>query len=284
MQAGTTGINAMRVYNVTKQGQDQDPDGIFIRKYVPELKSVPNEYIHEPFKMPHSVQKKCGLILVGKKVGKPPDGLASFVKATKSDCSRASAVNCQQYPYPIVDEKASAKTSKDKMSSVRKQQATKEEAHKVYIKHGSRRTRFEDRNHATTSTSHNITKRAKNADSQRLFQSWVISQTSVSKHNVKAQQCIDDDDSLIDLTNCTRQLATPKKTHDVSNIDNHVALQKSHASTFQSEASPKKQKSISSYLAKKSDSEDLEWECKICTYINDKPHALACTVCGSIRK
>ena len=30
MQAGTTGINAMRVYNVTKQGKDQDPNGVFM--------------------------------------------------------------------------------------------------------------------------------------------------------------------------------------------------------------------------------------------------------------
>ena len=51
MQAGTTGINAMRVYNVTKQGNDQDPNGDFIRKYVLELRNVPNEYIHEPGKM-----------------------------------------------------------------------------------------------------------------------------------------------------------------------------------------------------------------------------------------
>ena len=31
MQAGTTGINAMRVYNVVKQGKDQDPDGTSVR-------------------------------------------------------------------------------------------------------------------------------------------------------------------------------------------------------------------------------------------------------------
>ena len=41
MQAGVTGINAMRVYNVTKQGQDHDPKGVFIKKYLPELKTVP---------------------------------------------------------------------------------------------------------------------------------------------------------------------------------------------------------------------------------------------------
>ncbi len=37
MQSGSTGINTMRVYSVTKQGKDQDPQGTFIRRYVPEL-------------------------------------------------------------------------------------------------------------------------------------------------------------------------------------------------------------------------------------------------------
>ncbi|EED93910.1 predicted protein, partial [Thalassiosira pseudonana CCMP1335] len=98
MQSGVTGINAMRVYNVTKQGKDQDPNGVFIRKHVPELRNVPVEYIHEPFGMP-----------------------------------------CVYYPAPIVDEKAAAKAAKDKLSGVRKQQSTKEEAEEVYLKHGSRR-------------------------------------------------------------------------------------------------------------------------------------------------
>ena len=63
-------INAMRVYNVTKQGKDQDAAGIFIRKYVPELRNVPNEYIHEPSNMPISVQKKCR-VMIGNGEEKP---------------------------------------------------------------------------------------------------------------------------------------------------------------------------------------------------------------------
>ena len=37
MQSGTTGINTIRIYNPVKQGQDQDPDGSFIRRWCPEL-------------------------------------------------------------------------------------------------------------------------------------------------------------------------------------------------------------------------------------------------------
>lgn len=51
MQAGTTGINTVRMYNPVKQSQDHDPEGIFIKKWVPELRNIPVEFIHEPWKM-----------------------------------------------------------------------------------------------------------------------------------------------------------------------------------------------------------------------------------------
>jgi deoxyribodipyrimidine photo-lyase len=37
MQSGTTGINTLRIYNPTKQAQDHDPDGVFVRRWIPEL-------------------------------------------------------------------------------------------------------------------------------------------------------------------------------------------------------------------------------------------------------
>jgi deoxyribodipyrimidine photo-lyase len=52
MQSGVTGINAVRMYNPIKQSIDHDPEGKFIKRYVPELKDVAAQWIHEPWRMP----------------------------------------------------------------------------------------------------------------------------------------------------------------------------------------------------------------------------------------
>jgi len=52
MQSGVTGINAVRIYNPLKQSIDQDPNGIFIKRYVPELKNISPTWIHEPWRNP----------------------------------------------------------------------------------------------------------------------------------------------------------------------------------------------------------------------------------------
>ena len=63
MQSGTTGINTIRIYSPIKQVLDHDPEGRFIRHYLPELAKVPNEYLAEPHKMPLSLQKQLNCVI-----------------------------------------------------------------------------------------------------------------------------------------------------------------------------------------------------------------------------
>ncbi len=49
---GTDPSPYYRVFNPTRQGQQFDPDGVYVRRWVPELRDVPDRYVHEPWTMP----------------------------------------------------------------------------------------------------------------------------------------------------------------------------------------------------------------------------------------
>ena len=51
MQAGFTGTNTLRVYNPTKNAKEHDPEAIFIKKFVPELRNLPPALAIEPWKI-----------------------------------------------------------------------------------------------------------------------------------------------------------------------------------------------------------------------------------------
>ena len=52
MQSGLIGVHANRIYNPMKQVKENDPNGKFIRKYVPELRKIPDEFLKRPWRMP----------------------------------------------------------------------------------------------------------------------------------------------------------------------------------------------------------------------------------------
>lgn len=255
MQAGTTGINAMRVYNVTKQGRDQDPNGVFIRKYVSELGNVPNEYIHEPWKMPMSIEQKCQ-VMIGDYVNAKTAPGRFFRAATESSGESVvpNAINCSIYPPPIVDEKSSAKTAKDKISAVRKQPDTRAEAEKVYSKHGSRRSRGENRDGARPKALSSTVKRVKMDKGQSsLLSSWKSMPAKGPTKNVIDKK--------------------PSFTHDTGK---KTAVSTNSTSSI-AEVSEHEEELMCGKIRQ------LGWSCQTCTYLNEKPFALTCSICGSVR-
>ena len=111
MQSGTTGINTLRIYNPTKQALDQDPHGVFIRRWLPELAGVPDAYVHEPWTMPAGVQQTAGCRI----------GL--------------------DYPAPLVDHAAAVREAKRRLVLVRGGSTARAQAREVARRHGSRKDR-----------------------------------------------------------------------------------------------------------------------------------------------
>ena len=52
-----------RIFNPVTQGQKFDPSGTYVRKYIPEIKELPNKYLHQPWEAPASVLKTAGVTL-----------------------------------------------------------------------------------------------------------------------------------------------------------------------------------------------------------------------------
>jgi deoxyribodipyrimidine photo-lyase len=105
MQSGTTGINTVRIYNPVKQGYDQDPEGHFVRRWIPELAEIADTHLHEPWKADNA----------GQVLGKT-------------------------YPFPIIDHLTAAKEARQKIWAVRKGDAFRKTAGAIQSKHGSRRS------------------------------------------------------------------------------------------------------------------------------------------------
>jgi deoxyribodipyrimidine photo-lyase len=52
-----------RYFNIPKQSKEYDPNGDYLRYWLPELASIPGDKIHEPWKLTQEEQKRYGVIL-----------------------------------------------------------------------------------------------------------------------------------------------------------------------------------------------------------------------------
>jgi len=110
MQAGVTGINTVRIYNPVKNSKEHDEEGLFIKKWLPELALVPPSLAHEPWKLSLIEQ-----ILYKIELGK-------------------------DYPLPVIDIDTTRKKASDAIWAIQKTETVKIETQRILKKHTFRIT------------------------------------------------------------------------------------------------------------------------------------------------
>ena len=81
-----------RIFNPVTQGEKFDPDGQYIKEFIPELKDLPNKYLYSPWEAPKEILDNANITL-----GK-------------------------DYPFPIVNLKASREKALDAFKSLKKEE------------------------------------------------------------------------------------------------------------------------------------------------------------------
>ncbi|KPF41810.1 deoxyribodipyrimidine photo-lyase [Rhizobium sp. AAP43] len=61
--SGADAAPFFRIFNPITQGEKFDPEGIYVRRFVPELKAMPNKFVHRPFDAPLTVLRDAGVSL-----------------------------------------------------------------------------------------------------------------------------------------------------------------------------------------------------------------------------
>lgn len=94
IHAGSSRLSGPLTYVPAKQQADQDPEGVYVRRWCPELKQVPAEYLAEPFKMPLSTQVQSACI-IGENYPAP---LVHATGAHEAAHARVSALRAGETP------------------------------------------------------------------------------------------------------------------------------------------------------------------------------------------
>jgi deoxyribodipyrimidine photo-lyase len=61
--SGADAAPYFRIFNPMLQGEKFDPKGVYVRRWVPELKDLPDKHLHTPWEAPEEVLKKAGVKL-----------------------------------------------------------------------------------------------------------------------------------------------------------------------------------------------------------------------------
>lgn len=61
--SGADAAPYFRIFNPVLQGETFDPEGAYVRRWLPELARLPNRYIHRPWSAPAQVLKQAGIAL-----------------------------------------------------------------------------------------------------------------------------------------------------------------------------------------------------------------------------
>jgi deoxyribodipyrimidine photo-lyase len=61
--SGADAAPYFRIFNPTLQGEKFDPEGKYVRRYVPEVAKLPDRFIHRPWEAPSSVLQDSGITL-----------------------------------------------------------------------------------------------------------------------------------------------------------------------------------------------------------------------------
>lgn len=105
MQAGETGIHMLRIYNPVKNSLTHDPEGEFLRKWLPELRKLPLHLQHEPWHITAIEEELYDFTL----------GI--------------------DYPKPVVDLQTAAKHATNQLWALKGSAKVRKESKRILLKH-----------------------------------------------------------------------------------------------------------------------------------------------------